>query len=72
MEFLHNIMICQFEFEASNQQFNSFVITRNLGGNFSTNLLVGGLEKFPKPNKREGWNKRGGRKIALNLMNEGC
>ena len=43
MEFLHNIVIFQFEFETANQQFNSFVITCNLGWNFSKNLIAGGV-----------------------------
>ena len=44
MEFLHNIVICQFEFETLNQQCNSFVMKRNLGRNFPKNLIAGGLE----------------------------
>ena len=45
MEFLHNTMVCQFEFETSNQQCNSFVITSSLRRNVSPNLIAGELEK---------------------------
>ena len=50
MAFLHNIMVCQFEFETSNQQCNSFVSTSNLGRNVSQNLIAGELE-----NECPGW-----------------